>query len=502
MNHFAKIAEKLSAYELDGMLLTCEANRFYASGFHSTGTDGVALVTREGNFYFTDSRYIEAAHNKVQDAEIAMTDAAHPYVDLINAAMEKTHVQKLGFEDAYMTVADYRHYSEKLHCQLVPATELLISLRQSKDEEEIQRMIAAQRIAEAALDQIVKEIKPGVTEKEIAARLQYLMLAGGAENMSFDPIVASGPNGSMPHAVPTDRKIQDGDFVTMDFGCIYQGYCSDMTRTVAVGRVTEEMEKVYNVVLQAQLAGIAAAKAGIIKPGSPVVSYGGVPEADAVIARTAAERHAPLTVVDLSRLTIEDGDLDAVTFDFDGLNGIRLPLIGSYQPRNAATAITALRVLRSRGWNIPDSAIRAGLEQVRWPGRFELLRHSPVFLLDGSHNAHGMRATVQSLRDRFPGQKFVFLLSIMADKDVDEMLALLLPLAGQFVTVAAHTPRAMPAETLAEQIRARGGRAEPAPTIEAGVARAVALGGTGPVCALGTLYFSGDVREAFAKLNQ
>jgi dihydrofolate synthase/folylpolyglutamate synthase len=121
---------------------------------------------------------------------------------------------------------------------------------------------------------------------------------------------------------------------------------------------------------------------------------------------------------------------------------------------------------------------------------------------DGSHNAHGMRATVQSLRDRFPGQKFVFLLSIMADKDVDEMLALLLPLAGQFVTVAAHTPRAMPAETLAEQIRARGGRAEPAPTIEAGVARAVALGGTGPVCALGTLYFSGDVRKAFAKLNQ
>ena len=194
MNHFAKIAEKLSAYELDGMLLTCEANRFYASGFHSTGTDGVALVTREGNFYFTDSRYIEAAHNKVQDAEIAMTDAAHPYVDLINAAMEKAK----------------GHYGQF----------------------------------------------------DNAARLQYLMLAGGAENMSFDPIVASGPNGSMPHAVPTDRKIQDGDFVTMDFGCIYQGYCSDMTRTVAVGHVTEEMEKVYNVVLQAQLAGIAAAKAG------------------------------------------------------------------------------------------------------------------------------------------------------------------------------------------------------------------------------------------------
>ena len=261
MNHFAKIAEKLNTYGLDGMLLTCEANRFYASGFHSTGTDGVALVTREGHFYFTDSRYIEAAHNKVQNAEIAQTDAAHPYVDLINAAMEKTHVQKLGFEDAYMTVADYRHYSEKLHCELVPATELLISLRQSKDAEEVERMIAAQRIAEGALDQILKEIKPGVTEKEIAARLQYLMLAGGAENMSFDPIVASGPNGSMPHAVPTDRKIQEGDFVTMDFGCIYQGYCSDMTRTVAVGHVTEEMEKVYHTVLQAQLGGLAPPQA-------------------------------------------------------------------------------------------------------------------------------------------------------------------------------------------------------------------------------------------------
>ena len=249
------------------------------------------------------------------------------------------------------------------------------------------------------------------------------------------------------------------------------------------------------------LAEIASAKAGIIKPGSPVVSYGGAPEADAVIARAAARQNAPLTVVDFAKLNVRGGDLDGVNFDFDGLENIRLPLIGSYQPKNAAVAITTLRVLRQRGWNIPESAIRQGLEQVSWPGRFELLRHSPAFLLDGSHNAHGMRATVQSLRDRFPGQKFVFLLSIMADKDVDEMLELLLPLAKRFVTVAAHTPRAMPAQTLAEHIRVRGGTAEPAPSIEAGVARAVALGGSGPVCALGTLYFSGEVRTAFAQLT-
>ena len=196
------------------------------------------------------------------------------------------------------------------------------------------------------------------------------------------------------------------------------------------------------------LADIAAAKAGIIKPGCPVVSYGGVPEADAVIRRVAAEQNAPLTEVDFHKLQIDGGDLDAVTFDFDGLDGVHLPLIGSYQPRNAAVAITTLRVLRAKGWNVPESAIRTGLETVQWPGRFELLRHAPAFLLDGSHNAHGMRATVQSLKDRFPGEKFVFLVSIMADKDVDEMLQLLAPLAKQFVTVAAHTPRAMPAETL------------------------------------------------------
>ena len=248
------------------------------------------------------------------------------------------------------------------------------------------------------------------------------------------------------------------------------------------------------------LADIAAAKAGILKPGSPAVSYGGVPEADAVIARVAKEQHAPLTVVDFSKLRFDGGDLDEVTFDFDGLDGVRLPLIGSYQPRNAAVAITALRVLRGRGWNIPEQAIRKGLETVKWPGRFELLRHAPAFVLDGSHNAHGMRATVQSLRDRFPGEKFVFLLSIMADKDADEMLDLLAPLAKRFVTVAAHTPRALPAETLAEAIRTRSIPAEAAPGIEEGVARAVELGGQGPVCALGTLYFSGEVREAFQKL--
>ncbi len=262
MNHFKKIAGVLEANGLDAMLLTCEANRFYASGFHSSGTDGVAIVTRNHNYYFTDSRYTEAAARHVRDAEIRETDREHPYSALINEVIEKEHITRMGYEDEYMTAADFRRFSEKLHCELAPATELLWTLRAVKDQAELECMIQAQRIAEKALTDILGEIRPGVTEREIAALLLYKMLHYGAEDKSFDPIVVSGANGSLPHGVPSEKPIQAGEFVTMDFGCKFGGYCSDMTRTVAVGRVTEEMENVYNTVLKAQLAGIAAAKAG------------------------------------------------------------------------------------------------------------------------------------------------------------------------------------------------------------------------------------------------
>ena len=250
MNHFKKIASVLEAHGLDAVLLTCEANRFYASGFHSSGTDGVAIVTRNHNYYFTDSRYTEAAARHVRDAEIRETDREHPYSALINEVIEKEHITRMGYEDEYMTAADFRRFSEKLHCELVPVTELLWTLRAVKDQAELDCMIQAQRIAEKALADILGEIRPGVTEKEIAALLLYKMLHYGAEDKSFDPIVVSGPNGSLPHGVPSEKPIQAGEFVTMDFGCKFGGYCSDMTRTVAVGHVTEEMETVYNTVLK------------------------------------------------------------------------------------------------------------------------------------------------------------------------------------------------------------------------------------------------------------
>lgn len=280
MNHFLEIAAQLESHELDAILLTGEADRFYASGFHSAGTDGVALVTRKKAYYFTDSRYIEAAGRRVQGAEIREIGPGRGYAVLLEEIITSQRIRRLGFEDAYMTVQDHERYRKALPCDLVPATELLLRLRSVKDEEELDAMVAAQRIAEKALEGILEEIRPGVAEREIAARLQYLMLHFGAENMSFDPIVVSGPNGSLPHGVPGERAIQNGEFVTMDFGCVYHGYCSDMTRTVAVGFATEEMQRIYHLVLKAQEAGIAAARAGVTGrevdgAAGPVISAAG-----------------------------------------------------------------------------------------------------------------------------------------------------------------------------------------------------------------------------------
>jgi len=262
MDHFQQIREKLTERGLDAMMLTNEANRLYATGFHSTDTDGLALVTRNNTYYFTDSRYTEAAERVIRDAILREVKAGRGYTVLVEEVIQEENLQKIGFEDAYMTVQDYERYRKALTCELISATDLMLQLRMVKSEEELEFMIGAQRIAERALEDILKEIHPGVSEKEIAARLQYLMLHYGASDMSFDPIVVSGPNGSLPHGVPSEKLIRSGEFVTMDFGCVYRGYCSDMTRTVAVGSVTDEMREVYDTVLKAQLAGIAAAKAG------------------------------------------------------------------------------------------------------------------------------------------------------------------------------------------------------------------------------------------------
>ncbi len=260
MNHIKQIAEKLPEYGLDAMLITSEPGEFYAVGFRG---EGVALVAQSGSWYFTDSRYIEAARNEVALAQVSQPGKGTNYRKMAEELIQAHGWKTVGFEENSMTVAAHRLWTEGLSTVLKPASALLEELRARKDAEEIAAMTAAQRIAERALEETLAFLKPGRTEKEVAAYLEYKMISFGAEKKSFDTIVASGPNSSMPHAVPGGRKIQSGDFVTIDFGCKVNGYCSDTTRTVAVGAPTEEMRRVYDIVLQAQRAGIAAARAGL-----------------------------------------------------------------------------------------------------------------------------------------------------------------------------------------------------------------------------------------------
>ena len=262
MSRFDKIAAKLAQYDLDAMMITSSPNRLYATGFPSSA--GLALVTKNGSYFFTDSRYIEAASKRIIGGEVRETNRDNPMSKLVADLIAHHGIKRLGFEEQYMTVSELENnWKKKLDCELIGATALLTELRSVKDEEEIQMLISAQRIAERALQDVLDFIKVGRTEKEISAYLQYKMLCHGSERNSFPPIVVSGPNSSLPHGVPTEKVVNAGDFLTMDFGCVLGGYCSDMTRTVAVGHATEEMDKVYHTVLNAQLAGIAAAKAGV-----------------------------------------------------------------------------------------------------------------------------------------------------------------------------------------------------------------------------------------------
>ena len=179
MSRFQKIAAKLDQYGLDAMMITSEPNRLYATEFHSTA--GMALVTKEKAWFFTDSRYIEAARKNVAGAEIRQNTNEVKATDLANEVIAACGIKKLGFEDQYATVEDYNSWKEKLKCEeLVPAAKLLMELRAVKDESEIDSLIAAQRIAEKALGEVLDFIRPGVTEKEISAFLQYRMLTHGA----------------------------------------------------------------------------------------------------------------------------------------------------------------------------------------------------------------------------------------------------------------------------------------------------------------------------------
>ncbi len=251
--------------EGQGLLLTSRYSRHYGAEFDIA--EGVAIVSKAGCRYFTDSRYIESAENGIQGFEV-LDIAGHGYIKRLNDAIADFGINELGFEEPFLTVAEFMSYEKHLNCKLVPRNAEINGFRGVKEEWELDLMRKAQAITDKAFSEVVTRIKVGMTELELQAELIYCLYKNGATGLAFDPIVVSGPNTSLPHGVACERVIREGDFITMDFGASYMGYCSDMTRTVAVGHATEEMVKVYNTVLKAQLAGLAISKAGV--PGADI----------------------------------------------------------------------------------------------------------------------------------------------------------------------------------------------------------------------------------------
>lgn len=261
MDHITNLQKALRERGLDAILLTSGSNVFYTFGYSGGCT---ALVTPDAAWVYTDSRYIEDAVNKIKCAKVIMTDKDHTVVSRINEALAQTTVKTLGFEERSMAYATYLTYSQQLKVeQMVPAQDVMVSLRSVKSREELEIMIKAQRIAEAAFNETLANIRLDMTETEFAAELVYKMILHGASDKSFSVIAVSGDTSSIPHGKPQNRPLQKG-FFTIDFGAKYQGYCSDTTRTVCIGEPDAEMKKIYYTVLEAQKAGIAAAKGGVV----------------------------------------------------------------------------------------------------------------------------------------------------------------------------------------------------------------------------------------------
>ena len=247
---------------------------------------------------------------------------------------------------------------------------------------------------------------------------------------------------------------------------------------------------------------VASAKAGIIKSGTKVALYDCEKSVYDVFDKKCTDVGASLVAAGFDKIANVKHSLGFSEFDYGKYKNIKLSLVGSYQPKNASVAITAIEILREKGYKISDEALFKGLEEVKWPGRFEILGENPVFVLDGAHNPHGMKATVNSLQDHFGDKKIHFVVGAMADKDVSGMMKMLLPLAKDFTAVRPDNPRAMSAEELSELLCKLGAVAESADTVALGVKSALEKAGKGGIVAcLGSLYFSGEIRQAYLSLT-
>lgn len=262
-----KLRQALIDLNIDALLITNEYNRRYMTGF--TGTAGVAVVSKDDAVFITDFRYTEQAQAQIQDFRIVQHNG--PIFAEVATQVALMDAKTIGFEKDSMSYATYEIYKDSVKSEFVPVSGVIEKIRLIKTQEEINIIKAACEIADNAFTHILDYIKPGKTELDVSNELEFFMRKQGATSSSFDIIVASGVRSALPHGVATDKVIEKGDFVTLDFGALYNGYISDITRTIAVGQPSDKLVEMYNVVLESQL--LALEKVG---PGMTGI------EADAV----------------------------------------------------------------------------------------------------------------------------------------------------------------------------------------------------------------------------
>lgn len=266
----AEFRRALSGTGIDMAVVKKEENKFYLSMFHSTAYE--LVISGDGAWLITDFRYAEAAQALSDVYDIVITRPDYTVLEFL----KEKKAASIGLEFKNATVEYFNRLRDALQgsADIVPFDGMIEEIRAVKDEYEQSNIKMAEKIGDEAFSYILGEIKPGISEKEIALKLELKMRELGASGLSFDTIVASGSRSSMPHAEPSEKLIENGDFVTMDFGCIYNGYCSDMTRTVAVGSVSSEQRRIYDIVLRAQTETCAAIRSGMKASDADAVARG------------------------------------------------------------------------------------------------------------------------------------------------------------------------------------------------------------------------------------
>lgn len=259
ISRVANLRKEMIEEDISSFLITSSYNLRYLTGF--TGTTGVALITLEEAFFITDFRYTEQAETQCEGYKIVQNHG--PIFDVVADLVEEKELINLAFEEATVSFKEYVQLEMILEVDLIPVSGMIEELREIKDDSEIEIIQKACEIADQAFSHILTYIKPGMTEIQVANELDFHMRSLGASSVSFETIVASGLRSAMPHGVASEKVIEQGDFITIDFGCYYQGYVSDMTRTISLGEPSEKLKEIYQIVKEAQQKVLDIAKPGM-----------------------------------------------------------------------------------------------------------------------------------------------------------------------------------------------------------------------------------------------